>query len=194
MLFRSVLPRGVALEDNTDLGDARQVGDVDIGDEGSAVGHAANQVLPGEALQCLPDRCPPDLELVAEAALLDHRPGRHVEAHDPVSYPEVGHLALRAHGIRDGAPRSPRRQHASLRSQTLLTLPKSATDQYAADIPVAKVAPARIRVKSRALIGKRGAAGLRQEEQESSAGQGDDARQLERSPKPDRLGHDADCL
>ena len=91
-------PRGVGLEDEPNLGDARQVGDVDVGDERSAVGDRANQVLAGEALQRLPDRRAADLELLLEPRLVDDRARPHLEPQDALEDAAVRLLALRSCG------------------------------------------------------------------------------------------------
>ncbi len=142
-------PCRMPLEDDPHLCDPCEVCDVHVRDERAAVRHAANQVFPREALQGFPDRRAADLELVAEPALLNHRSGRHVEAHDAVSYPPVGFLALRARAVRDRALRAPYPQRASLRSQPPCD-PSPSTDRYATDIPARNVAPPGTPVKWRA--------------------------------------------
>ena len=109
----------MAFEDDADLGDAREVGDVDFRHKRAAVGHAAHQVLPGQPLQGLPDRGATNLELVTEPTFLDHRAGRHVEADDAVSNPKVGFFALRSRRVRDSAQRMPSSNRPSLRCQPL---------------------------------------------------------------------------
>src|SRR6185312_11267352 len=72
----------------------RQVGDVDVSDEGAAMRDGADQVLASQALEGFPDRRPADLQLLAEARLIDHRTGRHLQAHDPLQDAAIRLLAL----------------------------------------------------------------------------------------------------
>jgi len=101
-------PRRVAFEHNANLGDAREVGDLDVGDERAAMRHALHELLVGQPLQRLADRRATDRQLLLQARLVDHRAGSEVERDDAVADPQVGLLALRAGGEpgqRDGRPR-----------------------------------------------------------------------------------------
>src|SRR5207244_10921788 len=102
------------------LVDAGWVLDVDVGDQRAAMWDAADQVFPGQPLQRFADWSPPDLELVAQTAFLDHRAGRHVEADDAVSNAQVGLLTLGADSLRGRAVGAPGGQCPSLRSHPLL--------------------------------------------------------------------------
>src|SRR5207245_9509145 len=97
-----------------------------VGDERAAVGDGANQVLAPETLKCLANGSPADLQLFAQAGLIDDRTGRHLQAHDPFEDACVGLLALRS--CRDGfSDRHP--------------YPSPLPGRYATDIPARNVAP-----------------------------------------------------
>ena len=69
----------VALQDDAHLGYAREVCDLDVGDEGAAVGDAADELLVRKALQGLADRRAADGQILAQLRLVHQRPGRQRE-------------------------------------------------------------------------------------------------------------------
>src|SRR2546430_720067 len=95
-------PRGVGFDDDPHLGDARQVGDVDVSDERPSMRYGLDEILAGQALQRLPDRRPPDLQLLAQPRLVDDGPWRHLQAHDALEDAGVSLLALRTDRDRFG--------------------------------------------------------------------------------------------
>src|SRR5947208_15678933 len=129
-------PGSVRLEHDADLGDAGQIGDVDVGDERAAVGDRSNEVFPCEALEGFANRGPPDAELLAQPGFVDHRAGRHLQAHDPVEDACVRLLALRSRRDRFGDRHSP-------------SLAGPPAGRYATDIPARNVAPRRCGVNWR---------------------------------------------
>src|SRR4029077_7210831 len=94
--------RGVRLEHHADLGDAGEVGDVHVGHEGAAVGHRADEVLARQSLQGLANRRPADLQLLAQAGLVDDRARRHLQADYAVADAQVRLVALRQPNYRFG--------------------------------------------------------------------------------------------
>src|SRR5258708_25620958 len=60
-------PCRMRLEHDADLGDAGEVGDVDVGDERSPVWNRLDEVLERQALQRFADRGAPDLELPTQS-------------------------------------------------------------------------------------------------------------------------------
>ena len=76
---------GVALQLHPHVGDVGQVGDVDLRGERPAAREHRDQVLQRQPLDRLAHRRAPDAQLAPEHVLVDRRPGRDPQRHDPVA-------------------------------------------------------------------------------------------------------------